>query len=122
MTGQNGGMLRYAEELKRKRQIAGLTLRQLASQVDRSPTLLNDFELGRKSNPPDPDLMASIAAALDWPERSQLEYWGYDMGTQEGVELTPAQADLIETVKRRKISDLTAMTLMATLNAMEPKE
>jgi hypothetical protein len=36
--------------------------------------------------------------------------------------LTPAQADLIETIRRRNISDQTARTLLATLNAMEPRE
>ena len=73
-------MKNYGDELRYRRDRAGLTLRELAQLIDTSPTYVTDFENAKKSNPPEPAAMQRIATALDWPVIDQLAAWGYAVG------------------------------------------
>lgn len=73
----NGDMKTYATELKRRREAAGMTVRVLGDRIDRSATFVTDFELARKSNPPEPQVMTAFANVLGWPVSDQLRAWGY---------------------------------------------
>ena len=74
-------MKTYARELKQRREAAGLTTRRLGDRIDRSSSFVTDFELARKSNPPEPEMMRRLADALNWPVADQLRAWGYPVET-----------------------------------------
>jgi transcriptional regulator with XRE-family HTH domain len=67
----------YGRELKRRREVAGMTVRALGDLIERSGTFVTNFELGKTSNPPEPAMMARLAEALRWPVSEQLAAWGY---------------------------------------------
>lgn len=67
----------YGRELKRRRDAASMTVRALGDLIERSGTFVTNFELGRASNPPEPEMMRRLAEALDWPVSEQLRAWGY---------------------------------------------
>jgi transcriptional regulator with XRE-family HTH domain len=67
----------YGAELKKRRDDKRLTTRELGDRIDRSPTFITDFEIGRKSNPPEPEIMLRLDDVLGWPVIDQLSAWGY---------------------------------------------
>ena len=72
-------MIGYAKELKTRREAAGLTVRALGDLIGRSGTFVTDFELRKKSNPPDPETMRRLEDALGWAVSDQLRAWGYPL-------------------------------------------
>lgn len=90
---------------------------ELSRRSGISAASISDWINGNKQ--PDPSSVGVICAALDASVEEAFRVLGW---LDTPTALTPAQADLIETIRRRNISDQTARTLLATLNAMEPKE
>lgn len=89
----------------------------LVHSTGASRTAVSDWINGNKL--PDPQSVRKICHALDASVEEAFRVLGW---LDTPTALTPAQADLIETIRRRNISDQTARTLLATLNAMEPRE
>lgn len=82
-----------------------------------SRTAVSDWVNGNKL--PDPISAKKIASALDASAEEAFRVLGW---LDTPTSLTPAQADLIETIRRRNISDMTAQTCIAVINQLEPKE
>lgn len=105
-----GCMKLYATELKRRREEAGMTTRRLGDRIDRSSTFITDFELAKKSNPPEPLMMKRLAEVLDWPVIDQLQAWGYPVEGPPQTIANPFDRDdpryaFVETIKRFDLSD-----------------
>jgi transcriptional regulator with XRE-family HTH domain len=73
----------YAHELKARREQARLTAKTLAERIERSQTFVTDFELKKKANPPEPEMMRRLAQVLNWSEDEQLRAWGYELGKEQ---------------------------------------
>jgi transcriptional regulator with XRE-family HTH domain len=73
----------YANELKARREQARLTAKTLADLIERSQTFVTDFELRKKANPPDPEMMRRLAEVLNWSEDEQLRSWGYTLSGED---------------------------------------
>jgi transcriptional regulator with XRE-family HTH domain len=73
----------YATVLKARREQHKLTVRQLAERIERSTTFITDFELKKKANPPEPEMMRRLAQALNWSVDEQLREWGYELSASE---------------------------------------
>lgn len=111
-SGQDfGRWLQHRLDLKEMRQA------DLARVTDTTPGVVSHWIKGTRR--PEPESVVRVCHALDASVEEAFRVLGW---LDTPTPLTPAQADLIETIKRRNISDLTATTLLATLNAMEPKE
>jgi transcriptional regulator with XRE-family HTH domain len=85
----------YAVELKLRREREKMTVRDLAAAIDRSTTFVTDFELRKKSNPPEPEMMRRLGEALRWSVDEQLQAWGYELSlpASSTVDPTPAFPD-----------------------------
>jgi Helix-turn-helix. len=114
----------YGDELKRRRDAKKWTVREVASLVDRSPTYINDFEIRRKSNPPEPEMMRRLAEVLNWPVVEQLRDWGYAIGDAE-QRANPFERDdprwhYVETLKRFDLTDeYDAFVLVAAAKVLQ---
>jgi transcriptional regulator with XRE-family HTH domain len=73
----------YATVLKARREQHKLTVRQLAERIERSTTFVTDFELKKKANPPEPEMMRRLAQALNWSVDEQLREWGYELSARK---------------------------------------
>src|SRR4051794_12722360 len=73
----------YANVLKARREQHKLTVRQLAERIERSTTFITDFELKKKANPPEPEMMRRLAQALNWSVDEQLREWGYELAASD---------------------------------------
>jgi transcriptional regulator with XRE-family HTH domain len=78
-------MNNFASDLKTRREQARLTVRALGDLIERSPTYIVDFELRKKSNPPEPEMMRRLAKVLNWSEDEQLRSWGYELSASEAA-------------------------------------
>ena len=118
----------YADDLKQHRERANLTVRELAAAIDRSTTFITDFELRKKSNPPEPAMMERIAQVLRWPVSDQLQAWGYPLDAAENRANPFARDDpryaFVETLQRFDLSDeydayatVTVAQLLRTLDS-----
>ena len=109
----------YATALKARREQANLTVRQLSERIERSTTFITDFELRKKSNPPEPEMMERLAAALNWPVVEQLRDWGYAIGDAEQranpFERSDPRWQLVEKLKQ---VDIEAIGATFTLKAL----
>src|SRR6478609_4572543 len=76
-------MRNYATALKMRRELAHMTVRELSEKIGRSSTFVTDFELKKKANPPEPDMMRRLSQALNWSEDEQLRAWGYELSSTE---------------------------------------
>jgi len=76
-------MRNYATALKMRRELAHMTVRELSEKIGRSSTFVTDFELKKKANPPEPDMMRRLSQALNWSEDEQLRAWGYELSSNE---------------------------------------
>ena len=76
-------MNNFASDLKTRREQRRLTVRALGDLIERSPTYIVDFELRKKSNPPEPEMMRRLAKVLNWSEDEQLRAWGYELSSNE---------------------------------------
>ena len=114
----------YATALKARREQANLTVRQLSERIERSTTFITDFELRKKSNPPEPEMMERLAAALNWPVVEQLRDWGYAIGDAE-QRANPFERDdprwhYVETLKRFDLTDeYDAFVLVAAAKVLQ---
>ena len=99
----------YAAALKMRREHAKLTVRELSGLIGRSTTFVTDFELRKKSNPPEPDMMRRLAQVLNWSEDEQLRAWGYQLGGDEQrgnpFPLDDPRWPLVEKVKLLSVGD-----------------
>jgi hypothetical protein len=84
----------------------------LAERIERSQTFVTDFELKKKANPPEPEMMRRLAQVLNWSEDEQLRSWGYELSASEA-------ANRGATRSRRAIP---AGTLIVKLQRIDIKE
>jgi transcriptional regulator with XRE-family HTH domain len=106
-----GSWLQHRLDLKRMRQA------DLARATGTSTGLISHWIQG--SRRPTPESVVQICRALDASVEEAFRALGwFDEPTAD----TPAQADLIATIRRRNINDVTARAMIAMIGHMEPSE
>lgn len=107
----------YGEELRRRRDRRELTVRDLGRLIDRSPTFVTDFEINKKSNPPEPEMMSRLESVLGWAVADQLSAWGYQITPPTASEPdAPDIAELVSLIRRIALTPSRAKALRAILS------